>query len=308
MAWVRIHDGATRHHKILNLSDKAFRMWVEGLSHAQEGLTDGLLPHRVLRTFGVRVTANATKELVDGGLWHRKADGYEIHHFLDWNDSKDAIRHREQLAKHRGMFIRNPDLRRTLRQRDQDRCRYCGVEVNWSDRRGGTGATYDHVDPRGPADLTNLVVACRSCNSSKGGRAPDEAGMTLRPEPRSRSDLEKTQTPTIGLVLSDPFVEKDRVGESAMTDVGRFLQWYRAEAYPTYRNGATYTNSEHLDYAAAKQLCATFSREDLHQIAITFLQIPDEREPWLRGKTRTVPMLRSKATSIHERLLKRQQA
>ena len=230
MAWVRIHDGATRHQKLSGLSDKAFRMWIEGLSHAQEGLTDGFIVGRSLRSFVVRATAKATTELVDAGLWCRQDNGYQIHDYLDWNDSKAEI----------------------TKKRD---------------------------DARGRVRLHRLK---RVTNSEGNAHPPNGYGLG-----------------------SGSYKEPERTDSPPTSGVGRFLEWYRREAYPTYRNGAVYAGSEHLDYAAAKQLCASFSREDLHQIATTFLQIPDERESFLRGKTRTVPMLRSMASGIHERLLKR---
>jgi 5-methylcytosine-specific restriction endonuclease McrA len=87
--------------------------------------------------------------------------------------------------------LRDPVVRAAIRERDGDVCRYCGDGVVWSDRRGPRGGTYDHVDPYGLNDASNVVVACRSCNSAKGARTPDEAGMVLTPEPDgSRSDLD----------------------------------------------------------------------------------------------------------------------
>jgi hypothetical protein len=61
----------------------------------------------------------------------------------------------------------------TVYERDGRACRYCGSTQD---------LTIDHVVPRcqgGGDEADNLVVACRSCNSRKGGRTPDEAGMTL---------------------------------------------------------------------------------------------------------------------------------
>ncbi|TQF04382.1 HNH endonuclease [Kitasatospora acidiphila] len=49
-------------------------------------------------------------------------------------------------------------------------CTYCGSS-------GTRAEVVDHVDPvraAGRDDITNLVPACRSCNSSKGSRAPLE--------------------------------------------------------------------------------------------------------------------------------------
>ena len=34
-----------------------------------------------------------------------------------------------------------------VRWRDGDACRYCGKVVNWADRKGGKGGTYDHRMP-----------------------------------------------------------------------------------------------------------------------------------------------------------------
>ena len=71
------------------------------------------------------------------------------------------------------------DLRQNIKARDLDLCRYCGREVNWINRRGQMGATYDHVNPSGPTSFLNLVTACRSCNSKKRHRTPEQAGMRL---------------------------------------------------------------------------------------------------------------------------------
>lgn len=51
-------------------------------------------------------------------------------------------------------------------------CAYCGVRLTMPGR-GGIEATLDHVIPRalgGGGYFANLVLACRSCNSSKGAR------------------------------------------------------------------------------------------------------------------------------------------
>jgi hypothetical protein len=55
-----------------------------------------------------------------------------------------------------------------VRKRDGDKCQHCGKKVNWSDRRGPDGATYDHLDPTLGHTIGNLVVSCRSCSSKRG--------------------------------------------------------------------------------------------------------------------------------------------
>lgn len=71
--------------------------------------------------------------------------------------------------------------RRNLLRRDGHTCQYCGKQP---DRRR---LTMDHVVPRvagGRTTWTNVVTACERCNSRKGGRTPDQAGMRLLRAPR----------------------------------------------------------------------------------------------------------------------------
>lgn len=68
--------------------------------------------------------------------------------------------------------------KREILRRDNYTCQYCG--------RRSHHLTIDHVVPRhmgGDHSWTNLVAACSACNRRKGGRTPEQAGMTLRREP-----------------------------------------------------------------------------------------------------------------------------
>ena len=65
-------------------------------------------------------------------------------------------------------------------RRDGYRCQYAGCS-----RRG---TTLDHVVPRcqgGLSTWSNLVACCLACNSRKGGRTPEQAGMQLKAPVRS---------------------------------------------------------------------------------------------------------------------------
>lgn len=78
----------------------------------------------------------------------------------------------EEIAweKQRRDDVAQPQITVPVRHRDGDACRYCGKVVNWSDRKGGIGGTYDHRPPGMPASADTMVVACRSCNSERGIR------------------------------------------------------------------------------------------------------------------------------------------
>ncbi len=107
----------------------------------------------------------------------------------------------EVVAAHPGRFVRSPSLqipwpsvvrlkwyvrvpykhimlnRKNILRRDGYRCQYCGRRED---------LTVDHVIPRsrgGRDTWENLVTACTRCNSRKGNRTPEEAGMKLRARP-----------------------------------------------------------------------------------------------------------------------------
>jgi hypothetical protein len=87
MAWVRIHDAALSHPKVIGLSDKAFRLWVWGLSHSQQHLTDGLIESH---TVPIRLR-RASADLVTNRLWEAHDRGFSVHDYLDWNDSRETV-------------------------------------------------------------------------------------------------------------------------------------------------------------------------------------------------------------------------
>ena len=77
--------------------------------------------------------------------------------------------------------------RRNLYARDKNKCQYCG------ERFSATDLTLDHVIPRvqgGGNSWLNLVCACLSCNTMKGGRTPRQANMQLIRKPYRPSKCE----------------------------------------------------------------------------------------------------------------------
>ncbi len=67
--------------------------------------------------------------------------------------------------------------RQNIFKRDNFQCQYCGTNSN---------LTLDHVIPSskgGKNSWTNLVTACKSCNTRKGHHEPSEVDMKLAREP-----------------------------------------------------------------------------------------------------------------------------
>jgi 5-methylcytosine-specific restriction endonuclease McrA len=70
--------------------------------------------------------------------------------------------------------------RQNIYARDKNQCLYCGKKL------ASEELTYDHVIPRsmgGRTEWTNIVTCCMECNRHKGGKTPQEAGMTLLRKP-----------------------------------------------------------------------------------------------------------------------------
>lgn len=69
--------------------------------------------------------------------------------------------------------------RRSVFARDNFTCQYCGSQ--------GKDLTIDHVVPKrhgGGMTWENLVACCRRCNTKKGDKTPEKAGMKLMRHPR----------------------------------------------------------------------------------------------------------------------------
>lgn len=168
MPFGRLHEEAAGDSKLLALSDAAWRMWGMGLIYCQKNLTDGFIPEQAVVTFGVRgfdidraleqletvglpkrfwsptegvvrkvatTPRSAATELctpqVPGrsSLWERVDGGYQVHDYLDWNDSKDEIlkkraEGRERVnrwrERHKSQTGEHPNERNALQANERD--------------------------------------------------------------------------------------------------------------------------------------------------------------------------------------------
>lgn len=182
MPWFQVDDRMAYHRKIVAAGNSAVGLWARAGAWCAGELTDGFVPDHMVQAMG---TAAQARKLVQVGLWHRvdERGGYQFHEFTEEgrNPTKEAVLAERAYNRRKAALQRDKDLIEAIRKRDGDRCRYCGCLVNWGDRRGTTGATYDHIIPGGPNAIGNVVVACRGCNSRKNARSPEAAGMPLLP-------------------------------------------------------------------------------------------------------------------------------
>ncbi len=98
-----------------------------------------------------------------------------------------------------------PLTRRNIMRRDGQVCQYCG--------RSEANMTIDHIIPRsqgGRDTWENMVCACSLCNSRKGNRPPERAGMRLLRTPRKPN------------VMSILFAAKEPLAEAWRTYLNLF--------------------------------------------------------------------------------------
>jgi 5-methylcytosine-specific restriction endonuclease McrA len=217
MAWLRVSDNYATDPVLMNVcrtrgdKTKVLGWIVELMLYSASHLTDGYIPELIFRdivrspkwrealtspagggTALVHKPGDKCACMVNPVAWPDTAADYYLHHYLMWNPSREE----NDVARAKAAELRDRELLAIVRKRDLGRCRYCAVAVVWADRRSSLGGVYDHVDPAIAAGAANLVVACRGCNSRKGHRTPDAAGMTLLPVPGSApgpADLSRDQ-------------------------------------------------------------------------------------------------------------------
>lgn len=126
-------------------------------------------------------------------------EDFATYSFEDWRALSEASAHDDETILRTVNFsFRVPDVivltffnkyhhrvvpfsRRTLIERDNLMCQYCGRGLRRSN------LTVDHVIPKsqgGSDTWENLVLACPECNLRKADRTPEQAQMPLLRQPR----------------------------------------------------------------------------------------------------------------------------
>jgi hypothetical protein len=187
MAWGRLDDQFHSHPKVMEAGNEAAGVFMRLVSWCNAHTTDGFVPENVAIQFGSRRLVEKLRGvglLDDDGpagayLADTKRAGWWVHDYLAYNFAKETTK----LHRARNKETRDPAITAVVKHRDGDFCRYCAVQVKWSDKRGQQGATYDHIDPNLAVGAANIVIACRSCNSKKKNNKLEDVGMVLLPAP-----------------------------------------------------------------------------------------------------------------------------
>lgn len=111
MATIAIETIAPRHKKVRKLSDSAFRLWVSATCHARDLATDGELVADDLDMVprcppAGKKRDSLVRELVNAGLWEVREDGWQIHEYERWNDTREEVEKKRERARARMAKLR----------------------------------------------------------------------------------------------------------------------------------------------------------------------------------------------------------
>jgi hypothetical protein len=102
MPWGKLDDSLYDHPKLDALGRQRLPcvgLWAVAISWSNRRLTDGHIPTDRIRLLGG--THGQAEALVAAGLFDVAEDGYLIHDFTDFNDSREAVMARRAAAAHR---------------------------------------------------------------------------------------------------------------------------------------------------------------------------------------------------------------
>lgn len=118
MPWTRLDDGFHQHPKILALSDAAHRLYVDTLNWAVGNLTDGrvpdYLPNVCLPHGNLKTRRAAAGELVAAGLWTLNGNGWVIHDFNVYQETKEEVQARREKWSNRKRSMRDSTVDSTV--------------------------------------------------------------------------------------------------------------------------------------------------------------------------------------------------
>lgn len=88
--YIKLVDTSPRHPKVIDLTDTAFRLWIEALCYSSEYLTDGVVSKAMLAKMR---GAKPMQELLDCGLLVDVEDGKnaQIHDYLQHQTSRQKV-------------------------------------------------------------------------------------------------------------------------------------------------------------------------------------------------------------------------
>lgn len=104
MAW--LDDRAWCHSKLVNLPDKAFRVYINSISYSSGMGLKGVLTPPQQKLMGA--TSQIRQKLIEAGLWDDLDGSIEIHDWADHNSKRDERREKDRVRKREARRAERP--------------------------------------------------------------------------------------------------------------------------------------------------------------------------------------------------------
>src|SRR5690348_10516281 len=129
MGWIKLDDGFFRNPKVLQVGRDAKVLYLAGLCYSGSSLTDGFIPTNATKVLAADAEIGSARkpvdELVSAGLWDEVEGGYQVHDYLEFNQSADKVRAnrdaaRDRMQRNRSQNVRANKSRSSREVREQD--------------------------------------------------------------------------------------------------------------------------------------------------------------------------------------------
>lgn len=190
--WFRVDDGFIGHPKVTYAAElltkgkgdrkrgrgRIVAVWLEAGLHCSKYGTDGFVATRELEHFLTDADPAAVMDAcVTARLLTHEQDGYRVHNWDVYQPLAEPAKDRQAIDAKRKQLSHFKALLADVRNRDMGRCRRCGRLVDFRNRAGAEGGTYDFADPQQPIGLANVFVCCRDCLNRHDSAVSDSSRL-----------------------------------------------------------------------------------------------------------------------------------
>jgi len=121
VSWIRLDDQIAHHPKFTKAGLSSW-LWVCCLGYSQKFLTDGFIPEAAVSSIagGIERPKIHVTKLVKIGLLDRVDGGYQVHDYLDFNDSATVVRAKRETDRVRKDSERNPNGHKPMSERNPE--------------------------------------------------------------------------------------------------------------------------------------------------------------------------------------------
>lgn len=116
MAWLKLDDQIFLNRKVAQCDANTKLLYIVGLSYCANQLTDGYIPETTLPLLAGmagldwQIAKQSAGKLLDVCLWIATQNGWQIPDYLDYNPSRDQVKHNQHVrseAGKRGGYAKN---------------------------------------------------------------------------------------------------------------------------------------------------------------------------------------------------------